>query len=216
VSAKVAFVMADRPSKAGARLGLFGGTFDPVHTGHLVIAEVARYTLSLDQVIFVPAGDPPHKGEDVTAAEHRYEMALLATAPNEAFVVSRRELERSGPSYSLTTIQEYRREIGPEGALFFIAGVDTVLEIQTWYRWREVLRECRFAALARPGFELSSLLAALPEELRERIDLLPAPALVVSSTELRARAGRGEPIRYLVPEPVEVYIRKHALYQHSS
>src|SRR5260370_18739387 len=113
--------MADRQSKAGARLGLFGGTFDPVHTGHLVIAEVARYTLSLDQVVFVPAGDPPHKGEVVTAAEHRYEMALLATAPNEAFVVSRRELGRSGPSYSLTTIQEYRRENGPERELFFIA-----------------------------------------------------------------------------------------------
>jgi nicotinate-nucleotide adenylyltransferase len=197
----------------GPRLGLLGGTFDPVHTGHLRIAEVARHTLSLDQVAFIPAGDPPHKGEAVTPAEHRYAMTLLATAPNEAFVVSRRELDRSGPSYSLTTIQEYRGEIGMEGELFFIAGVDTVLEIRTWHRWQEVLRECRFAALARPGFEISALLAALPEELRERIDLLPVPGLDVSSTDIRERARRGEPIRYLVPEPVEVYIHKHALYQ---
>ena len=94
----------------GRRLGLLGGTFDPVHTGHLLMAEVARHALSLDQVVFVPAGVPPHKCEAVTPAEHRYAMVLLATAPNESFAVSRRELERSGPSYSLTTIREYRRE----------------------------------------------------------------------------------------------------------
>ena len=111
----------------GRRLGLLGGTFDPVHTGHLLMAEVARHALSLDQVVFVPAGVPPHKCEAVTPAEHRYAMVLLATAPNESFAVSRRELERSGPSYSLTTIREYRREIGPTGELFFIAGADTVL-----------------------------------------------------------------------------------------
>lgn len=197
----------------GPRLGLLGGTFDPVHIGHLLIAEAARSTLSLDQVAFIPAGDPPHKGGAVTPAEHRYAMALLATAANEAFVVSRRELERSGPSYSLTTIREYRREVGPEGELFFIAGGDAMLEIRTWYRWQEVLRECRFAALARPGFEVARLLAALPEDLRGRIDLLPAPAFDISSTDIRDRVRRGEPIRYLVPEPVAVYIRKHALYQ---
>ena len=193
-------------------MGLLGGTFDPVHTGHLLIAEVARHTLSLDQVVFIPAGDPPHKGGTVTPSEHRYAMTLLATASNEAFVVSRRELERPGPSYSLTTIQEYRGEIGEEGELFFIAGMDAVLEIRTWYRWEEVLRECRFAALGRPGFEMSAFLPELPEELRGRIDLLSAPALDVSSTDIRERVGHGEPIRYLVPEPVEVYIRKHGLY----
>ena len=197
----------------GRRLGLLGGTFDPVHTGHLLMAEVARHALSLDQVVFVPAGVPPHKCEAVTPAEHRYAMVLLATAPNESFAVSRRELERSGPSYSLTTIREYRREIGPTGELFFIAGADTVLGIRTWYGWREVLRECQFAVLARPGFAIAALLASLPAEVRGQIRLLPAPACDVSSTAVRERVGRGEPIRYLVPEPVEVYIRKHALYQ---
>lgn len=200
-------------SANGPRLGLLGGTFDPVHTGHLLIAEVARCALTLDQVAFIPAGDPPHKGEAVTPAEHRYAMALLATAANDSFVVSRRELERSGPSYSLTTIREYRREVGPAGELFFIAGADTILEIQTWYRWQEVLRECRFAALARPGFEIERLLAALPESLRSRIDMLLAPPFDISSTDIRDRVRRGEPIRYMVPEPVAVYIRKHALYQ---
>jgi nicotinate-nucleotide adenylyltransferase len=194
------------------RLGLLGGTFDPVHSGHLMIAEVARHALSLDQVIFIPAGDPPHKGHEVTPAEHRYAMVLLATAGNAAFVVSRREMERPGPSYSLTTIREFRSEVGTHGELFFIAGADTVTEIQTWYRWQDVLRECRFVAVARSGFDASSLLASLPKELCRRIDLVNAPAFDLSSTEIRDRVQRGEPIRYMVPEPVEVYIRKHALY----
>src|SRR3954464_9482511 len=100
------------------RLGLMGGTFDPIHVGHLLVAEVAREAFRLDRVVFVPAGDPPHKGEAVTAAEHRYAMTLLATGANPGFVVTRRELERAGPSYSLTTIREYREEMGPTGELF--------------------------------------------------------------------------------------------------
>jgi nicotinate-nucleotide adenylyltransferase len=194
------------------RLGLLGGTFDPIHVGHLLIAEVAREALALDRVVFIPAGDPPHKSEDVTDAEHRYAMVLLATAANEAFVVSRRELDRTGPSYSLTTIREYRSELGEEGELFFITGADAILEIRTWHRWQEVLRECRFAALTRPGFDFARLRAMLPQELHERVHLVPAPGLDVSSTEVRARVRRGETIRYLVPDPIEAYIRKHGLY----
>lgn len=194
------------------RLGLLGGTFDPIHIGHLLIAEVARHALALDRVEFVPAGDPPHKGEAVTAAEHRSAMVLLATTDNPWFTVSRREMERSGPSYSLTTVREYRRELGPGGELFFIAGADTILEIRTWHRWEELLRECRFAALTRPGCDTAALRALLPEELWDRVDLVPAPGLDVSSTEVRERVRRGEPIRYLVPDLVEAYIRKHRLY----
>jgi len=205
--------VAGQHSDKRCRLGLLGGTFDPIHTGHLLIAEVARHALSLDQVVFVPAGDPPHKGKTVTAAEHRSAMVLLATADHPAFRVTRREIERAGPSYSLTTIREYQRELGASGELYFLTGADTMLEIRTWYRWQEVLRECRFAALARPGFDSVALLGLLPEELRERVELLPAPGFDVSSTEIRARVRRGEPIRYLVPPLVESYIRKFGLYR---
>jgi nicotinate-nucleotide adenylyltransferase len=195
------------------RLGLMGGTFDPIHVGHLLVAEVAREAFRLDRVVFVPAGDPPHKGEAVTDAEHRYAMTLLATGPNAGFVVTRRELERAGPSYSLTTIREYREEIGASGELFFITGADTVLEIRTWYRWEEVLQSCRFIAVTRPGFDSAALGAVLPESLRERVTLVESPGFDLSSTEVRERVRHGEPIRYLVTDTVEVYIRKHELYR---
>jgi nicotinate-nucleotide adenylyltransferase len=195
------------------RVGLLGGTFDPIHVGHLLIAEIARHALSLDQVIFVPAGDPPHKGETVTDAQHRYAMVLLATASNESFAVSRREIERCGPSYSLATVREFRQELGPQSELFFIAGADAVLEIRTWYRWEELLRECRFIALARPGFDMRALEAALPADLLAQVHLLPAPGFDLSSTMIRERVERGEPVRYLVPEAVETYLRKHGLYR---
>jgi nicotinate-nucleotide adenylyltransferase len=195
------------------RLGLLGGTFDPIHVGHLLIAEVARDAVSLDQVVFVPAGDPPHKGEAVTDAEHRYAMTLLATGANPAFVVTHRELERTGPSYSLITIQEYWDEMGASGELFFVTGADTMLEIRTWYRWEEVLKSCRFVAVTRPGFDEAALEASLPAPLRERVELVQSPGFDLSSTEVRERVRRGEPIRYLVPDPVETYIRKHGLYR---
>jgi nicotinate-nucleotide adenylyltransferase len=204
--------MTDRISLSGLRVGLLGGTFDPIHVGHLMIAEVARAALALDRVVFIPAGDPPHKGESVTDAEHRYAMALLATGDHPAFLVSRRELEREGPSYSLTTIGEYREEVGPTGELFFIAGADTLVEIRTWHRWEEVLQTCRFAALARPGSDFTVLLEAVPKQYHSRIHLVTGPGLAVSSTDVRARVRAGEPIRYLVPEAVDVYIRKYQLY----
>jgi nicotinate-nucleotide adenylyltransferase len=205
--------MTDRVSLKGLRLGLLGGTFDPIHVGHLMIAEVALAALALDRVMFIPAGDPPHKGESVTDAEHRYSMALLATGDHPAFLVSRRELEREGPSYSLTTIGEYREEVGPSGELFFIAGADTLVDIRTWHRWEEVLQSCRFAALARPGSDFADLLSAVPEKYHRGIDLVTGPGLAISSTDVRERVQRGEPIRYLVPTTVDIYIRNYGLYQ---
>jgi nicotinate-nucleotide adenylyltransferase len=195
------------------RLGLLGGTFDPIHTGHLLIAESARHALSLDQIIFIPAGDPPHKGETVTPAEHRYAMVLLATGTNPTFTVSRREIERSGPSYSLTTIREFRAEAGSESELFFVVGADTLRDIRTWYRWEEVLRECRFLVVARPGVPFTVEQSGLPQALRRQVDLVISPGLEISSTEIRDRVREGKPIRYLVPEPVEQYIVKHGLYR---
>jgi nicotinate-nucleotide adenylyltransferase len=195
------------------RLGLLGGTFDPIHMGHLVIAEAARAAYSLDQVVFIPAGDPPHKGTAVTAAEDRYAMTLLATASHPGFQVSRREIERQGPSFSLTTIHEYQQEIGPESELYFIVGADAVLEIRTWHRWEEVLQACHFIAVSRPGFDSAALDTELPGALRARVSHLLAPGFDLSSTQVRDRVAHGEPIRYLVPESVETYIYKQGLYQ---
>jgi nicotinate-nucleotide adenylyltransferase len=198
----------------GKRLGLMGGTFDPIHHGHLAIAEVARVEYGLDRVVFIPAGDPPHKqGLAVTPAERRYEMALLATASNPCFECSRRELDREGPSYAVTTIREYRAEGGPDQELFFITGADAILEILTWHEADAVVQLCRFIAATRPGYDLERLRGALPPAYLERIDFLDAPGLQISSTDLRRRVRDGRPIRYLVPELVEAYIRKGLLYR---
>jgi nicotinate-nucleotide adenylyltransferase len=189
-----------------------GGTFDPVHIGHLLIAEVARAEFGLERVIWVPAGDPPHKQEDpVTPQEHRYAMVLLATAPNPHFEVSRLELERGGLSYSFDTVQ-YFRQRHPEVELYFITGADAILEILTWHRHEELVRICRFIAVTRPGYALARLSSVLPAEYLPRIAPLTAPGVDVSSTQVRARVRAEEPIRYLVPEPVEAYIRKVGLY----
>jgi nicotinate-nucleotide adenylyltransferase len=195
------------------RLGLLGGTFDPIHLGHLLIAEVARWAASLDRVVFVPAGDPPHKGEAVSAAVHRYEMALLATADHPYFDVSRREIARTGPSYSLLTVQEYRDEMADGGELYFIVGADALREIRTWHRWEELLLACRFLAVARPGSDLAEALASLPPSLQRRVERVQAPGYDLSATEVRRRVWDGEPIRYLVPPSVELYIQKHSMYQ---
>jgi nicotinate-nucleotide adenylyltransferase len=193
------------------RIGLMGGTLDPTHYAHLLIAEAARVRFSLDRVIWVPAGDPPHKDQDVAPQEHRYAMALLATASNPCFEVSRLELEREGPSYSLYTIRHFREAL-PGAHLSFIAGADAILEIRTWHRHAEVIRECRFIAVTRPGFDLARLAGALPPGYVEQIDTLEAPAIDISGTQIRARIRAGEPVRYLLPETVEAYIRKHRLY----
>lgn len=196
----------------GMRIGLMGGTFDPVHYGHLVIAEVAQAEFELDRVIWIPAGDPPHKKRyEVTPQEHRYAMVVLATASNERFEVSRWELERSGPSYSIDTILHFKAE-NPGAELFFITGADAILEILTWHRHEEVIRSCRFIAVTRPGYDLDRLGTVLPAEYRQQVSLLTAPGVDISSTAIRGRVPAGDPIRYLVPETVETYIRKHRLY----
>lgn len=190
-----------------------GGTFDPIHYGHLVVAEVARCEYALDRVVFIPSADPPHKqGVPMTPAERRYEMTLLATASNPWFDCSRRELERPGPSYSVTTLREYRAQGGPDLELFFVTGADAILEILTWHEADEVIRLCRFIAATRPGYDLERLRRRLPAEYLERIEELAVPGALISSTDVRQRVREGRPIRYLVPEPVEEYIRKFSLY----
>jgi nicotinate-nucleotide adenylyltransferase len=189
-----------------------GGTLNPVHLGHLVIAEAAREKFRLDRVVWMPAGDPPHKTDrDLAPQEDRYAMALLATASNPDFEVSRLEMEREGPSYSLLTIQHFREQVGRDD-LFFITGADTVLELLTWHQHAEVIRSCRFIAATRPGHDLGRLSRVLPPEYVERIDPMPVAGVDISSTELRRRIRAGESVRYLIPETVEAYIRNRGLY----
>lgn len=191
-----------------------GGTFDPIHYGHLLAAEEARFRFGMNQVIFVPCGIPPHKKPyAVTPAEHRYAMTVLATASNPQFVVSRIELDRPGPSYAIDTIRAFRQMFGEGTELFFITGVDAVLEILTWKENGELIKICRFIAVTRPGYDIRQLHDRLPPDYLERIIPLTIPGIDVSSTMIRERVRKGEPIRYLTPDPVCDYIAKHGLYR---
>jgi nicotinate-nucleotide adenylyltransferase len=194
-----------------------GGTFDPIHYGHLVTAEEARVQFGLDRVVFVPNRHPPHKDPaDVTDPEDRYLMTFLATASNPYFSVSRIEIDRPGASFTIDTILALRAE-HPGVDLYYITGADAILQILRgeWERSRELLGLCQFIAATRPGFALDL------ETLRrsnsaggtlENVHVMTIPALAISSTDIRARVRTGRPIRYLVPEPVEAYIAKRALY----
>ena len=197
------------------RLGIMGGTFAPIHWGHLVTAEAARHQFKLDQVLFVPAGQPPHKaGRNVSAAEHRYLMTFLAIANNPNFRISRTEIDREGQSYTFDTVSLLRKEFDLT-ELFFITGADAMREILTWYKAKELLRMCHFVAASRPGFTLEDYMEQADlQEFRQQgnIHLIEVPAMAISSTDLRRRVRCGEPISYLVPETVENYIYKNQLY----
>jgi nicotinate-nucleotide adenylyltransferase len=204
-----------RHQKIG-RLGIMGGTFDPIHYGHLVTAEAARTEFGLEVVVFVPSGHPPHKaGHRLTDARHRYMMTVLAVATNPWFEVSRVEIDRPGFSYTIDTVQEFRRRYGETTDLFFITGADAILEILTWHRVNDLFTLCQFIAATRPGYRLDGLgkvLEAILPDNRQRIHLLEVPALAISSTDIRERVRSGRSIKYLVPEPVEHYIYKNRLY----
>ncbi|TGE32503.1 nicotinate-nucleotide adenylyltransferase [Desulfosporosinus sp. Sb-LF] len=197
------------------RLGIMGGTFDPIHYGHLVAAEMARVEFHLDKVLFIPTGNPPHKiGRDVSAAELRYEMVERAIQDNPAFELSALEIKRNGPSYTVDTLRVLRRT-WPDYELYFITGSDALLEIFSWRDAEEVLTLIQFIGAARPGFDASDFLLKVQEdnpETQGRIHSLEVPALAISSTDIRTRVGRGEPIRYLLPEPVRLFIQQRGLY----
>jgi nicotinate-nucleotide adenylyltransferase len=190
-----------------------GGTFDPIHVGHLIIAEQVREQLHQDSVLFMPTGQPPHKpGRARSPAEDRYAMTVLATEGNPRFSVSRLEIERPGPSYALDTIRALRAESGADTDLTFILGADQALELMTWHRAAEVVRETRFVTVPRPGYDLG----LLPQRLgpaAERVQVLPLRELAISASDIRARATAGLSLRYLVPEPARQYILTHGLYR---
>ncbi|HZO91229.1 MAG TPA: nicotinate-nucleotide adenylyltransferase [Chthonomonadaceae bacterium] len=198
------------------RLGIMGGTFDPIHYAHLFIAEEARARFALDRVLFIPNGDPPHKKDyEITPARHRYAMALIATYNNPAFDCSPMEIQRPGPSYTVDTLRLLRRQY-PEAELFYLTGVDAVAEILTWRQPEEVLEMATFLAALRPGYDLKTLQERLPHAYLKRILLLGSTPLGISSTEIRERLHQNLPVRYLLPDGVLEYIYKHNLYAAAS
>ena len=198
------------------RVGVMGGTFDPIHYGHLVTAEGARCEYDLDHVLFLPSR-PPHKDlKKVTCAEHRYMMTVLATLTNPHFEVSRLEIDRSGVSYTIDTLRILRKQYGQQAELFFITGADAMFDIMSWKDAEDYLTIAHFVAASRPGFSLEELPQSTRvwvDQHRERFHVLQVPAMAISSTEIRERVGLGNSIRYLVPESVEHYIRRQHLYR---
>lgn len=191
-----------------------GGTFDPIHIGHLAIAEEARVLLSLDEVLFVPARVSPLKlGNTSADGDDRYRMVELAIADNPRFRVSRMELDREGPSYTVDTLEELHEAYDGNVTPFFILGMDSLETLVHWRRPGDIIRLARLVVVARPGFEVDweALERAIPG-VRCTVDVIDTVRLDISSTELRERVRRGLPIRYLVPAPVEAYIRDHRLY----
>lgn len=197
------------------RLGIMGGTFDPIHYGHLVAAEMARSKFDLSKVLFIPTGKPPHKDRsDISAAGLRLEMIERAIQDNPAFDISALELERKGPSYTVDSLRVLRRT-WPEHELYFITGTDALREIFSWREAEEILMMTEFIGVARPGFDASDFLLQVQQEhpkTQGRIHYLEVPALAISSTDIRARVKHGQPIRYLLPEPVRHFIQQHGLY----
>jgi len=193
------------------RVGIMGGTFDPVHNGHLFAAEEVRYAFSLDRVVFVPAGHPWQKNErKVTPAELRYEMTAHAIVGDPAFEVSRMEIDRSGPTYTVETLRAFRT-CHPDAELVFITGADAILQILSWKDADDAMQLATFVAVTRPTHDLASI-SELSPQLRGRVEVLEIPALAISSTDIRRRVAEGRPIRYLVPDVVARFIDEHGLY----
>lgn len=189
------------------RLGIMGGTFDPIHHGHLAAADEVAHLLGLDQVVFVPTGQPWQKAErKVSPAEDRYLMTVIGTAAHPKFTVSRIEVDREGQTYTIDTLRQLRLDY-PDAELFFITGADALAQILGWVSADELLEIAHFVGVTRPGFDLAS--HGLPQE---RVTLLEVPALAISSSEIRKRVAAGEPVRYLLPPGVAQFIDKSDLY----
>ncbi len=192
-----------------------GGTFDPVHFGHLVTAEEALVQFNLDRVLFMPTGRPARKTDrEVTSAEHRYLMTVIATAANPDFDVSRMEIDRAGLSYTVDTLVALRETYGPHTELFFITGADAVWEIVTWKDAERFKGLATFIAATRPGYDLDAAREEHAEALAALdIEFIEVPSLAISSTDIRSRVAERRPIRYLTPEAVASYIQKYRLYR---
>ncbi|ACZ31270.1 nicotinate (nicotinamide) nucleotide adenylyltransferase [Xylanimonas cellulosilytica DSM 15894] len=196
---------------ARPRIGVMGGTFDPIHHGHLVAASEVAASYGLDEVVFVPTGRPTFKQDKtVTAAEHRYLMTVIATASNPRFTVSRVDIDRPGLTYTVDTLRDLRAE-RPDAELFFITGADAVAQILSWKDAHTLWSMAHFVAVNRPGHNLT--IDGIPEGA---VTTLEVPAMAISSTDCRRRAEAGQPVWYLVPDGVVQYIAKHGLYRGQS
>jgi len=191
------------------RIGVMGGTFDPIHHGHLVAASEVAQVFALDEVVFVPTGQPWQKEDrQVSPSEDRYLMTVIATASNPRFSVSRIDIDRGGPTYTIDTLRDLRAERGDEAELYFITGADAMAQIMSWQDVNELFKLAHFIGVTRPGHRLTG--HGLPED---KVSLVEVPALAISSTDCRQRVARGEPIWYLVPDGIVQYIAKRRLYR---
>ncbi len=194
------------------RIGILGGAFNPVHYGHLVIASEVKDRLKLDKIIFVPAGIAPHRKIRGATPDERYEMLCLAIKDNSSFEVSPIEIKKSKlvnrPSFTLETITEFRKIYGKRKKVYFIVGLDEMLNISTWKEPKKLLELCKFVVVTRPGYDLGKL----DKRVASKVILLQVPGLDISASDIRRRLKAGKPIRYLLPESVEEYIRKKKLY----
>jgi nicotinate-nucleotide adenylyltransferase len=200
------------------KIGLFGGSFDPIHFGHLIVARSVAEQVALDRVIFLPSATPPHKSSDqLTDSAHREAMVRLAIDDEAGFAVSDFDLARAGPTYTVETVAHFRRTLGADVALHWIIGADSLADLHTWYHVDELVAQCDILTAARPGWERPPL-----DRLGQRLDatrfgqvvagILATPWIDISSTDIRSRAAAGQSIRYLVPEAVRDYIAAHHLY----
>lgn len=198
------------------RVGIYGGTFDPPHLGHLMAAQTVLEAWQLHEVVFIPSGTPPHKDTaQVTAARHRYLMTMLATLDNPKFSTSRMELDRPAASFTVDTLRELKRQYKDQAELFFILGVDALLELPTWKEPDQVLQLCHMVVVSRPGYDESTIAERLGDLYRQyghRILLTDMPALEISASDVRSRLQEGRSIRYMVPDMVREYIISHGLY----
>ncbi len=196
--------------KTTRRIAVMGGTFNPIHYAHLISAEQVRTGLGYDKILFIPSARPPHKvaDADILEPEHRYQMVLLAIAENPHFEVSRIELERAGPSYTIETLRALKELYGETTELAWIIGADSLIEYRIWRAFDEVLEECVMIATTRPNYDLNRV----PLEIRKRVTAFPITGVDISATAIRERVRKGLSIQYLVPEGVQGYIDRHQLY----
>ena len=191
------------------RIGIMGGTFNPIHYGHLVTAEVVRDRFKLDRIIFIPSYHTPYKGrKGLAPPRHRYKMVTLAIKNNNHFSVSDIEIKRGGKSYTWDTLRQFKKRFGRKARFFFITGADAIAQMPKWKKVEELSQLCEFIAASRPGFRLKRL----PLQYESHTHLIEVPALAISSTDIRRRLEKGETIKYLLPDKVEKYIYKTKLY----
>lgn len=199
----------------GKRLGIMGGTFDPIHYGHMVAAETARVEFGLDRVLFIPTGSPPHKENRlISDANLRYEMVEMSIQSNKDFMVSRMEIDREGTTYTVDTLR-ILHAIFPQQELHFITGTDALKEMLSWHEHEEIIRIAKIIGVSRPGYDSKNLIENISQKYpftKNRIAQIEIPALAISSTDIRMRVANNKPIRYLLPDEVRLFINDRDLY----